>query len=298
MLSTVQGDSFFKQTEKKSVQHGKFSFLDTILPACKQEIDEGDVAGSSKKKNPVWSGLLIGTIVVAFLVPYLSGFLTSDNGLSEEEIALKLHQVPVFAVTDSEGKPFLLENPTKKSDREGYFFLDKDDALSFRDFVVSQNTEIEPKVFPLTLDVAEKFVQGKVQSMTLNDHFHLTPNEEDLEYADQVLKSRFDRTDVPVFVAEKLILEFDGRTPKDERTGNDQNSAGLRVTPLFLRKQDLDSVLHAAAEKGTDASQPAVRVFKLSELLRVLRSGEFGSFDDFIFYPSEEALNYIRSLST
>jgi len=41
-----------------------------------------------------------------------------------------------------------------------------------------------------------------------------------------------------------------------------------------------------------------IRVYKLSELLTSLKRGEFGSLDDFIFYPPEESLEYIRSLSS
>lgn len=251
-----------------------------------------------------WSGLLTGTILFALLIPYVAN-LASDNNvtLTEDEVNWKLRQIPVFAVTDDEGKPFLLESPVNDNQREGYFFVDKDDALSFKELVTSQDATAKTKIFPLTLDIAERFIQGKIDSnyVSSSDKFHLAPNVEDLEFADSISNSKFDRADVPVFAVDKLRLEV--QIPSNPEANNREDAVPeqpqvKRITPLFLKKQDVESLLSTVKKNSESNFEPMIRVYKFSELLTNLKKGEFGSLDDFIFYPPEESLEYIKVISS
>ncbi|GJD08188.1 hypothetical protein Gasu2_24930 [Galdieria sulphuraria] len=212
-----------------------------------------------------WSGLLTGTVLFALLIPYLSNLAFNDVVLTEDDINLKLRQIPVFAVTDGEGKPFLLESPMNEKQRDGYFFVDKDDAVSFEELVTSQDTEVKTKIFPLTLDVAERFIQGKIDPsyVSSSDRFHLTPNVEDLEFADLILKTKFDRADVPVFAVEKLRLEVQISLHKEseEKEGSVSEQPQVkRIIPLFLKKQDLESLLNAAKKNSEKNFDPVVQM--------------------------------------
>jgi len=262
---------------------------------CSQQDKKGPISGKAW-----WSGLLTGTIVFALLIPYVANLGSNNIVLTEDEVSLKLRQIPVFAVTDAEGKPFLLSSPVNDNQRDGYFFVDKDDALSFKDVVSSQESDVKPKIFPLTLDVAERFIQGKLDPnyVSSSDRFHLASNVEDLEFADRILKTEFDRTDVPVFTVEKLKLEVEIPLGQDKQDAVTEQPQIRRITPLFLKKQDVENLLSVAKRNSQNDFDPMIRVYKLSELLTSLKRGEFGSLDDFIFYPPEESLEYIRSLSS
>jgi len=159
---------------------------------------------------------------------------------------------------------------------------------------------VKPKIFPLTLDVAERFIQGKLDPnyVSSSDRFHLASNVEDLEFADRILKTEFDRTDVPVFTVEKLKLEVEIPLGQDKQDAVTEQPQIRRITPLFLKKQDVENLLSVAKRNSQNDFDPMIRVYKLSELLTSLKRGEFGSLDDFIFYPPEESLEYIRSLSS
>ncbi|GJQ12203.1 hypothetical protein GpartN1_g3994.t1 [Galdieria partita] len=263
---------------------------------CMQQNNKGQFSGKAW-----WTGLLSGTILFALLIPYVANLKVNDVGLTEDDINWKLRQIPVFAVTDGEGKPFLLESSTNDKQRDGYFFVDKDDAVSFKELVTSQDSGVTPKIFPLTLDVAERFIQGKIDPnyVSSSDRFHLAPNVEDLEFADFILNSKFDRTDVPVFAVDKLRLEVQIplHQDSDEKKGAVSEQV-KRITPFFLKKNDLESLLTSAKKNSQNNVEPTIQVYKLSKLLTNLKRGEFGTLDDFIFYPPEESLEYIKQISS
>lgn len=255
--------------------------------------------GGGKKGGSTSSPLIRGVtafLLAAFLagsfvpfLPTLTAFIKGDAaGTATTLLDARLRKVPVFAVTDGEGKPYLTVDEAAATaagvgrgngggggapagGAVGYFFLDVADASAYLDAVRAQLPADEaaagsaPILFPVGLDEALTFTAPasstaaaaarRANGVGAAERFVLRPSAGEAATADALtggaFAARFGADAVPLFY-------IDGLAVVDEPAEAAGGGGGGTVYPLFFRKAELDAYV-AAAEARDAAGVAAVR---------------------------------------
>lgn len=238
---------------------------------------------------------LVAGIIATALSPLATGFqsirnddpvaaVSSTTTMSSTSVGEKLRRVPVFAVTDETGRPYLSESNDKKF-RTGYFFMDPSDAELFLNKVRETTTDEESKlarVRTLTLEDAIPFVGRKRPSgiKGVPEKFQLVPDEKQTKIANDITNGKFQLTfadGVPLFYVENLALR-----------AKEQTEAFI---PVFFEKQTLDEYLKKAREAGGVPETP-IQVIDLLQTIRELKAGRNERLKQVQLYPLENAISY------
>jgi len=227
-------------------------------------------------------GIALGLFVLASVLPLIFSFRDS-GGLSGTDIKKRLGAVPVFSITDKEGKPYLTDIGENK--RVGLFFLDSTEAESQLNVVKSQGIS-DAQVLPVALDQAMDFIKKPLKDnegeKSVLDIFELKPKKEEVDLASSMMGKPFDKG-VPVFYMEGLSFMREG----------------IRVYPVFFNYEELQSFVSKAVEKdkikGEELQKQEVNIIGLSDVLDELKSGQNPMLKQVVFYPPEESVQYMKS---
>lgn len=187
---------------------------------------------------------------------------------SKKSVAEKLSQVPVFAVTNASGQPYLA-NMDGSGSQIGLIFFSHDDALNMLKDMQKNPGASDARVYIMGLDKAYEMVKSKPtpsgirgpSGEELTMVFRFFPDSKQVKLAENVLrKSRIRQAveGVPVFVAKGLTL----------RKGSEN------VVPLFLTKEDLDAAW--AKLRDTNKDLPAHASIEVGNLLYIIGQMEKG----------------------
>jgi hypothetical protein len=202
----------------------------------------------------------------------------------------KLSQVPVFAVTNADGQPYLVEDGKDKI-QKGYIFFSPEDAKRMMAKVKQANATEDIQIHVIGLDKAYEMVSNPPTSSGLKDEegnelmmtFLLHPDSAQVQKARELLKKEkkkpvFDG--IPVFVARGLML----------RKGDESN------IPVFLDKDDLELAWKRLRE--TDKSlpqQPVIEIADLFQLLKEMEKGDKEELRNLGFFASRKSIEWIRN---
>ena len=159
--------------------------------------------------------------------------------LSREQVETRLSKIPVTAIVNKAGSPFMVDS--ERSLSVGYFYLDPKDALL--DFNVLKQggaTDASLTVVPLS-DVYFPYV-ANANAKELGGSLRLRPARKEIVLANRVIQFNGGGTNnnffglpttlderkgqVPVFYSERVVLE---------------DAEGAVTYPFFLAKDDLDA---------------------------------------------------------
>lgn len=291
--------------------------------------------GGKKKDGSTASPLVRGVtafLLAAFLagsfvpfLPTLTAFIKGDAaGTATSVLEARLRKVPVFAVTDGEGKPYLTIDEAAATaagvrgggssggGAVGYFFLDVADASAYLDAVRAQlptdevTAATSPILFPVGLDEALAFTSPasstaaaaarRANGVGASERFVLRPSAEEAATAEALtggaFAARFGADAVPLFY-------IDGLAVVDEPA--DGGAPGGTVYPLFFRKAELDT--YVAAAEARDAAGVAavradgrleVRVVDLSDVVAEIRRGGAGRLGQVVFSPPADSVAFMQ----
>uniref|UniRef100_A0A7S3EA24 Tic22-like family protein n=2 Tax=Rhodosorus marinus TaxID=101924 RepID=A0A7S3EA24_9RHOD len=269
-----------------SINFVKPDILYATSSACRDRVARGRArvgrvimssSGGGKQKKtgmPRWvAGVGFLVILTALVSPAFAPLLGPPR-LSDAEINQRLNKVVLFSVTDQAGKPFLTETA---EERIGYFFFDPTDAEAF----LSKAKEFDEsaKIFPVTLDEAYKFVARKG-----GDTFRLMANRTDVQEAEKIIGSPFSGSAPLFFIDGMSFQSADGEK---------------KVIPLFFEKEDLEATITKLARENPalkDSIPDEFSVIDLGSALDEMKSGRNPALQNVVFYPSENALAYLRSM--
>jgi Tic22-like family len=248
---------------------------------------ESDSNGASALIRSFAAFLVVGLVVTSFL-PLFGSLKASFTGSGDVLVDQKLHRVPFFAVTDSSGRPFLVEADDHLS-RRGYFFEDPIDAETYLKRVKTDS--IDAKVLPVGLDEALGYVtQRKMASKDIPERFALFPSEKELATAREVTGGQFEETfgrnAVPLFYVDQLAFS----SPEVGGSGS--------VYPVFFEKAALDKTLIAIKEGnvGKSAAQLGnVQVIDLLQTVREIKGGGNPRLERVAFLPLENAVRALKA---
>ncbi|EME32242.1 Protein TIC 22, chloroplastic [Galdieria sulphuraria] len=270
---------------------------------CKASVDNRRVT----KDNSKLTLKVIAMSVLSF-VQLLSGQISSPNHLGtqmssfqtqpvlaaglkvKKNLKSKLSQVPVFAVTNSDGQPYLVEDGNDKV-QKGYIFFSPEDAGRMMTKVKQANGTEDIQIHVIGLDKAYEMVSNPPTSSGLKDEegrelmmtFLLHPDSEQVQKARELLKREkkkpaFDG--IPVFVARGLML----------RKGDESN------VPVFLDKDDLELAWKRLRESDKSLPQhPVIEIADLFQLLKEIEKGDKEELRSLGFFASRKSIEWIRN---
>lgn len=220
----------------------------------------------------------------------LNPVLTVDAAakFSRKNLSEKLSQVPVFAVTNASGQPYLAKMDGSGS-QIGLIFFSHLDALNMLKDMQKNPGASDARVYIMGLDKAYEMVKAKPtpsgirgssgEEMTMVFRFY--PDSRQIKAAEGLLrKLRLKQgvDGVPVFVAKGLTLR----------------KGGENVVPLFLTKEDLDAAWTKLKDSNKDLPNSAqVVVGNLLFIIQQMENGEVPELQNMGFFPPRASVDYV-----
>lgn len=231
----------------------------------------------------VGGAVITGRTAMAPVQPVAAAAKFSKKSVSE-----KLAQVPVFAVTNASGQPYLA-NMDGSGSQIGLIFFSHEDALNMlRDMQANPGAQ-DARVYIMGLDKAYEMVKSKPTPSGIRGQsgeeltmvFRFFPDSKQVKLAQGILRKNRIRQSVegvPVFVAKGLTL----------RKGSEN------VVPLFLTKEDLDSAWTKLRESNKELpGAPVVEIGNLLYCISQLSSEEHPELSNIGFFPPRASVEYV-----
>lgn len=205
----------------------------------------------------------------------------------------KLAQVPVFAVTNASGQPYLA-NVDGDGTQVGLIFFSHEEALSMQADMQKSPTTADARVYIMGLDKAYEMVKAKPTPSGIRGPageelrmvFRFSPDRKQVGHASRLLRAlpiggADDTAGVPVFAAPGLLLR----------------KAGEPVVPLFLSKEDVDAAWArlAATEGAALPRSPPIEVGNLVYLIQQMESGAHPELARHAFVAPTASTEYMQS---
>jgi len=206
---------------------------------------------------------------------------------SNKNLFQKLSQVPVFAVTNATGQPYLANN--MKGEQVGLIFFSHDDALALLKGMQKTHQVLDARIYIMGLDKAYKMVLSNAtpsgikgtHGQELKMIFRFYPNQKQIKNANSLMKNLkiFNGfKGIPVFIAEGLTI----------RKGKED------VIPLFLTKEDLEQAWGTMCQFNPD--QPLKPEIEVGDLLQIVKEMEKNSpeFSKCGFFPPTSSIDFVK----
>lgn len=244
-----------------------------------------------------------GLTAAAALGPALSRFVASGRDstsvqsfvqpafaysrYAKKSIREKLAQVPVFAVTNSSGQPYLANVDGRQ--QVGLIFFSQEDANKMLKDMLKNPGSSDARVYIMGLDKAYEMVRakptpsgvrgprGEEQTMV----FRFYPDSKQVKYATQLArKLRYPQFEgVPIFVAKGLSI----------------TKGGESIVPLFFTKEDLESAWAKLREAKRDLpSKPVIDVANLLIIIRLMEEDENAELRNFGFFAPRDSVEFVN----
>lgn len=212
----------------------------------------------------------------------------SSSRYLRKSLAEKLGQVPVFAVTNAQGQPYLA-NVDGVGHQIGLIFFSHEDALKMLNDMKKNPGASDARVYIMGLDKAYEMVKAKPTPSGIRGQngeelkmvFRFYPDSKQVKHAKQLLRkaksSTKDMEGIPVFVAKGLAL----------KRGSEN------VIPVFLTKEDLDQAWERMREKNDKLPrQASVEVGNLMFIVSEMEKGDNPELRNLGFFAPKASVDY------
>jgi hypothetical protein len=244
-------------------------------------VASGDLAGAGEPGSSVVNAGLV-------VVPPAS----ATAKFSKKSVMEKLSQVPVFAVTNASGQPYLA-NVDGSGNQVGLLFCDHVSALEMLKQLQASPGASDARVY--AMDMGKSYEMARAQPTPsgirgpngeeLSMTFKFFPDPRQVKVAEKLLGKKRLRNQavegIPCFIARGLSL----------RKGSEN------LQPLFLAKDDLDAAWAKLRETNKDLPEKAtVEVGNLLYIIQQMEKGEHPELANLGFFPPRASVEYVTQL--
>jgi Tic22-like family len=247
-------------------------------------------------KSPIRSWRSVG-ILTATLLGTLGAPNLSALALPAEQVRSTLAPIPVFTITDADGKPLVASvpnatNPNATPESVAGVFMSRQDADTFLQQLRTRNPEVgnNVRVVPVSLaEVNELANQNRNQPNSVN--FTFIPQQRQVDQAVTIVRQ-----------ANPQIQEFNGVPLFAARAGQDQGYLTIainnqQVIPFFFEREQLEEmVARFRQEQPSIASTIQVQVVPLEGVIQTLQTSDNPDLGKIVLWPSREAIQFVQSL--
>lgn len=269
---------------------GRTEVWSTRILRASRLIGLSTVAAVAASTLPSLVGRVSGQMSDATLHSMLNPVLTVDaaSKFSKKTLSEKLSQVPVFAVTNASGQPYLAKMDGSGS-QIGLIFFSHLDALNMLKDMQKNPGASDARVYIMGLDKAYEMVKAKPTPSGIRGSsgeeltmvFRFYPDSRQIKAAEGLvrkLRLKQGVDGVPVFVAKGLTLR----------------KGGENVIPLFLTKEDLDAAWSKLKDSNKDLPGSAqVVVGNLLFIIQQMENGEVPELQNVGFFPPRASVDYV-----
>uniref|UniRef100_A0A7S1EUH9 Uncharacterized protein n=1 Tax=Timspurckia oligopyrenoides TaxID=708627 RepID=A0A7S1EUH9_9RHOD len=243
-------------------------------------------SGESPNRKNLGAIFALGLFLVSSILPLVGAIRGGSSALQPQEISQRLDKIPVFSVTDSEGKPFLTDYAESSGStvREGLFYLDPAEAEQQLVLIKKQGYE-DARVLPVSLKEALNFVEHPIVDKATKkaDEFRIQPKQLEIDAASTLLGRQFS-DGVPLFYMDGLAIN----------RNNDQ------IYPVFFNYEELEKFVSKLKDDPKNKEfleKQTVNIIGLNAVLREMRAAPSGNsaIRQMILYPPEEGIQYLKS---
>lgn len=220
--------------------------------------------------------------------------------LSQEEIIEKLRTIPVFMITNDEGKMIGLSlNPQAQEQNEQstkpFFavFIAQDDANAAIENLQNSSPELEDKLRTIVIPLGEAYQLIRSNQEEESPPFVFVAEQEQLRSAATLLqeeenKPRLDLSFVPLF---HFVNKEDGAYVTVSN-GDD----GSQRIPLFFDKEEAQRLLENIQQRQSDA-EVEIKVSFLHQWIRVFENSDDEALEMIELIPLPESAQLVRELT-
>ncbi|NES74162.1 MAG: hypothetical protein F6K24_57745 [Okeania sp. SIO2D1] len=230
---------------------------------------------------------VIGTTLIGSVL----GSNFPAQALPEEEVVKTLEGVPVFMITDLEGRPVPLslslggQNVEKKD--LAVFFISEDNAEEVVEKLESQSSQLEGKVEARALPLSQAY-QLMMANQELEDSpFLFFPERSQVQEAVKILRQENSQVQgfnaVPLFVAKQVIKTGD----QEEEKYLTFQQGDREVIPVFFDIKQLEESIKASQAENPELSSSAIAidVISLEDMINLLHSSDNEQLKNLVFMP-------------
>ncbi len=239
------------------------------------------------------------SIVAAAILGTLGG--TNINlaalALPPEQVRSTLASIPVFTLTDSEGKPLVAtvpdaNNASAAPDSVAGVFISQRDANTFLQELRTRNPEVGNgiQVVPVSLaEVNDLANESRTQPNPIT--FTFIPQQSQVEQATTIIRQ-----------TNPQIQEFNGVPLFAARAGQDQGYLTIsvnnqQVIPFFFEREQLDEMIaRFRQDQPSVAATIQVQVIPLEGVIQTLQTSDNQDLAKIVLWPSREAIQFVQSL--
>jgi len=242
--------------------------------------------GHWTKNLALAAGLTLTTLTGALAVD-----IAPAIALSEEEIARKLNNVPVFTLFNAELNKFAVASLSLDGKTVALVpsYVDRTDAERLlqeqRQSNASLAKEVEVRTIPMSLVYLES---RSTKRQETDPAFQVVPDEQEVKAAVAVRQQAGEEvkswSGIPLFYAPNLGITLAGEDGKDRP-----------ILPMYFSRADLENYLAEAKKETQDLQQTEIpiQVTTLDRVLQALSKSDDPAMSQVEFIPSKASLEYV-----
>lgn len=211
--------------------------------------------------------------------------------LSEEEIARKLNNVPVFTLFNAQLNKFAVASLSLEGKTLSLVpsYVDRTDAERLLQEQRQSNATLAQEVEVRTIPMSLVYLESRSTTRQATDPtFQVVPDEQEVQAAVAVRQKAGEEvkswSGIPLFYAPNLGITL------ADKDGNDQP-----ILPMYFSRADLESYLAEAKKETKDLQQVEIpiRVTTLDRVLQTLSESDDPAMSQVEFIPPKASLEYV-----
>jgi hypothetical protein len=252
-----------------------------------------DPSGAPMRQLGPWTKNLAFAAGMTFAT--LAGSLALDISpalaLSDEEIARKLNNVPIFTLFNAQLKKFAVASLSLDGKEVALVpsYVDRDDAERLLQEQRQSNGTLAKEVEVRTIPLSLVYLESRSTKRKAEDpSFQVVPDEQEVKAAVALRQKAGEEvkswSGIPLFYAPNLGI-----------TLADENGKEQRILPMYFSRADLEGYL-AEAKKGTPdlgKTEIPIRVTTLDRVLQTMSGSNDPAMSQVEFIPPKASLEYV-----